>query len=174
MNRIRSESAIGDIELTEVDFGDNSDRKIIFSASLIYGFASLFSIGTVVKVFGGELHVQESTHQVEQLIQHAQRHSSARLADLTPDQEEDVFATSVLPPPVWRRNTGHSRSEDLTLNGVDLRHLIEQHERMLEEVRANELGEPISLARRTERAGRIVSNLSAPKLLSRKEQKYVN
>jgi hypothetical protein len=131
------------IELTELNFADGADRKLSVNASLVYALVPLFpvAVGTVVKMIGGRLHVQESPHEIKELLRHARQHGSANLADLPPDPDEELFATSVLPSPVWVRNTIYSRPEDLTLNGVDLRYLIEQYARIQGEIRAEALGE---------------------------------
>src|SRR5262249_54623705 len=120
------------------------DRRLpCVNAALIYGLSSLFPAvpGTIVKMRGGQLHVQESPKRIQQLIDHAKRHGSARLADLRSHAEEEVFATSNLPSPSWVRNSVWSRPEDLTLNGVDLRYLIDQYARVQADIRADALGE---------------------------------
>ena len=127
------------ISLTELKFVDGEDREITIPAHLVYKVVP-FGPGTLVKMHGGEVHVQESTHEIEQLILRATQHGFATLADIPPDPDEKFFATGSLPGPVYVRNTINSRPEDLTLNGVDLRYLIEQDQRMLDRIRADAHG----------------------------------
>ena len=128
------------IQLTELRLVDGADRKLVVNATLIYGLVPL-AVGTLVKMRGGEVHVLETTHVIEQLIQQARQHGFAKLADLPSGPEEKFFATGSLPGPVYALNRIQSRAEDLTLNGVDLQYLIEQHDRMVDRIRAEALGE---------------------------------
>jgi len=131
------------IKLREENFADGSSRELVVNVSLIYaivGLAPFLAPGTIIKMRGGHVHVQESPYEIKWLIRHAERHGSATSADLPVNPDEELFATSTLPAPVYARNRINSRPDDLTLNGVDLRYLIEQHTRMLAEIRAEALG----------------------------------
>jgi hypothetical protein len=129
------------IELTEISFAEGDVRELVVNTSLIYGTQTMWDLapGTLLKLRGGLLHVRESARQIEQLIRHAKQYAYARLADLSPDPTDEIFATLVLPAPIYVRNRVRSRPEDLTLNGVDLRYLIEQHQHQLEGIREEAL-----------------------------------
>ncbi len=128
------------IELTELPFIDGLPRKLVLDIAAARAVKP-WAVGTLVVGSKGFVHVQESVHQVRQLILHAQECRFATLADLAPDPSEELFRKSTLPGPVYSRNTIRSRREHLTLNEVDLVGLIEQQDRMQDEVRADALGE---------------------------------
>ena len=128
------------IEVTELSFADRLPRELVLNTASIRTAKPWF-IGTLLVVPAGFFHVRETAHQIRELIQHAREYQYAMLADLVPDPDEELFATAVIAAPVYVRNTIHSGRENLTLNEVDLVGLIEQHDRMADEFRAEALGE---------------------------------
>ena len=133
------------IELNELRFQDGADRKLRLNIELIYGTEYLFPYpGTIIKMIGGNVHVSVAPYVIKQLIELAKQKGFARIEDLPPDPDDELFDPApgerCLPSPTYVRNTINSRPEDLTLNGVDLRYLIEQDQRMLDRIRADAHG----------------------------------
>jgi hypothetical protein len=128
------------VEITELRFVDGLPRKLVLNVESIRAVKT-WVIGTLLEGSEGLVHVQETVHQIRELIQHASEHRYATLADLPTDPDEDLFVTAGLAAPVYARNTIRSTREDLTLNGVDLVGLVEQKDRLHDAIRADALGE---------------------------------
>src|SRR5438045_3032621 len=127
------------IELTELNFDDGEVRELVVNVDSIRDL----TVGTVIEFWDGKrIHVAQSEHYIEQMILHAQEFLYATRADVRdPDDEFFETSTKLLPEPSYVRNTIQSRWEDLTANEVDLEGLVEQDDRMCDQIRAEELGE---------------------------------
>jgi hypothetical protein len=128
------------VEVTELHFVDGLTRKLVLNVASIRDVKP-WAVGTLLVGSRGLVHVQESVQQIRQLVQHAREYRYATMDDIPRDPDEALFPTPALPGAVYARNTIRSKHENLTLNEVDLVGLIEQHDRMGDEIRADALGE---------------------------------
>ena len=125
------------IELTELNFNDGQIPELVVNVHSIRHLIP-WTVGTVVEFWDGKrIHVAQSKHYIEQMILHAQEFQYATRADVRdPDDELFETSTTLAPGPTYVRNTIRSRWEDLTANEVDLEGLVEQDDRMCDQIRA--------------------------------------
>ena len=147
------------IELNELRFQDGADRKLRLNIELIYGTEYLFPYpGTIIKMIGGNVHVSVAPYVIKQLIELAKQKGFARIEDLPPDSDDELFDPAprerCLPSPTYVRKRPTSKPEDLTLNGVDVPYVIEQDELLKAMSAADALGVKLEdLPREMERLG---------------------
>jgi hypothetical protein len=147
------------IEVNELRFQDGGDGKLRLNIDLIYGMERLFPYpGTLIKMIGGNVHVNPDPNEIKQLIALAKQKGFARIEDLPRDPDDELFDPGPrehrLPGPTYVRKRPNSKSGNLTLNGVDVDYVMEQDALLRAMGAADALGVTLEdLPREMERLG---------------------